>query len=493
MTDIPSRRASAGLNNAVGRRVRSALVLVLSVTTLPGVAGAQQSADDILAAARDRYDEQSQHVENYTLVQETGGRRQVVYYERRERDGHVAFVPVGPLEMLMESGALNEVLGLGGASGGVLPALKTALEKSASSAGLSTLQQQIEGMDNGVFADFLGPLLTPEPGEDASLGSLTSGDHLKAALLAGAKKAALHQVEKALLSAAAPQLDLLLQGLQSPGGGGEILHKLGGMLAQGALPRPGQLFGQPGAPGPAAGPSMARSGLGGLMNGAAAAAGMVMAKKAVDAAKSIDTSPAAQSLDLAPDELFDDLAGHVEVTGTEEIDGHDCWVLAAKDPESLGDQMPNDFRSPKITIWIDRSLSVTRRLRVEGEAKVEGDWKPMVMETGHDDFQDEQGLLLPHRSTMSLSGMSAAVPPDKLEEMKKQMAQMKQQLAQMPPQQRAMAEQMMKSRMPQMEAMLGGSSEPIETVVEKVTVNQGPPDELLSQAKAMMKAVNGPR
>lgn len=97
--------------------------------------------------------------------------------------------------------------------------------------------------------------------------------------------------------------------------------------------------------------------------------------------------------------------------------------------------------------------------------------------------------MLPYRTTMSISGMSSAVPPDKLEEMQKQMAEMKKQLAQMPPQQRAVAEQMLKSRMPQMQAMLGASSEPIETVVQQVEVNQGPPDELLAQAKAMMKSV----
>lgn len=488
MTEIPSRLDSAGLKNALGRRVVPALVLVLLASTFPGPARAQQSANDILAAARDRYEKGVKDVEDYTVVQEIAGQRQVVYYERRERDGHLAFVPVGPFEMLLESGALDGVLGVGGASGGVLPALKGAFEQSATKAGLSELSQQVQGMDNGVFADFLGPLLTPEPGEDASLSSLTSGEHLKAALLEGAKRAARHELEKALLGAAAPQLEMLLQGLQSPGGGAEMLHKLGDMLAQGALPQPGQLFGQQGAAGPAAGPSMARSGLGGLMNGAAAAAGVVMAKKAVDAARSVATSPAAQSLDLPPDAMYDDLAGHVELTGTEEIDGHDCWVLAAKDPESLGDQMPDDFRSPKITLWIDRELSVPRRIRVEGEVKADGDWRPMTMETGRHDFREVQGLLLPYRTSTSISGVSSAVPPAKLEEMQKQMAEMQEQLAKMPPQQRAVAEQMMKSRMPQMQAMLGASSEPTETVVKEVTVNQGPPDELVEQAKAMTKA-----
>ena len=74
------------------------------------------------------------------------------------------------------------------------------------------------------------------------------------------------------------------------------------------------------------------------------------------------------------------------------------------------------------------------------------------------------------------------------EKMQKQMAEMKKQLAKVPPQQRAMVEQMMKSRMPQLEAMTGMNSEPVETIVTEVRVNQGPPPELVEQAKALAKS-----
>ena len=95
------------------QRLLCAVSVALLTSVLPGGARAQQSADDILATARDRYEKRAQNVENYSIVQEIGGQRQVAYYERRDQDGHVAFVPVGPLTTLMESGALNEMLGLG--------------------------------------------------------------------------------------------------------------------------------------------------------------------------------------------------------------------------------------------------------------------------------------------------------------------------------------------------------------------------------------------
>lgn len=476
---------------------RAALALALLLASAaPGAVQAQQPADEVLSTVRRRFEERARSVDNYSVVQEIDGARQVAYYERQERDGHPVFVAVGPFKTLMEGGLVDAMLGggvgngsAGGSSGGgVLGTLRSALARSAGSAGLSELQQQVQGIGDGAFADFIGPLLTPEPGQapDAALASLTSGEHLKAALLEGAKNAALHQVERSLLNAAAPQLGALLQALDASDGGGQTLRELGGMVARGQLPMPGQLFENRAMAGPADGPSMGMGGPSGLMNGAAAAAGVFMMKKVAGAGDAVETSAPMARLDPTPGAMFDDLAGRMTLAGREDVDGHDCWVLSSDGADALADEVPDEVRNPKVTVWIDRALSVPRRFRMEAEVKAEGAWTPMVMETHHDDFRDVHGLLLPYHTLSSISGMSATLSSDKQDEMRKGMAEMQKQLDAMPPEQRAMAERMLRSRMPEMQAMLGRSGEPMETVVKDVEVNQGPPEELVAEAQAMM-------
>lgn len=468
--------------------------VVLGALALPIRGHAQDSADEILAAVRQHYDQRVQDVQNYTLVQEVGGERQVLYLERREEGGHVVFAPVGPFAMMLENGDLPGPAGAL-ASGNVLGALKGMMAQSAQNAGMAELHKQVQGMGDGVFADFIGPLLTPEPGQSpgATLGSLTDGDHLKSALLAGAKRAALHEAERAILNAAAPQLATLLQGLQS-GGAKQLLDRMANGIKQGQLPTPNALFNKGVGSTAQGGPFVGgNGGLNGAFMAAGAVVGAAMTKKGVDAAKDAMSKSQAPMFDLQPYDLADQLHGAAELAGTETIDGHDTWVLAVDDASKLGDVKSDDFRSPSLKVWIDRDLYVPRRMRMEGEANMDGKWVPVAIETRHDDFHEVHGLLVPYHTSTSFSGMAQGIPEAKREEMQKHMKEMQEKLASMSPQQRAMVEKMMKSRMPQLQAMTGASEKPVETVVEEVRVNQGPPPELVQQAKQMAKVANGGR
>lgn len=457
----------------------------LAVLVLPARLGAQQSADAVLAAARDHYVQQTREVEDYTIVEQVNGERQVAYFERREANGHPAFVPAGALSLVLQSGALDATP-LGALSpGGVLPGLKNMLEQSAARAGMAELQQQIQGMGKGVFADFIGPLLTPAAGGGPAsmLASLSSPDHLKQALLEGAKRAAVHEVEQLVLHAAAGQFAGLLEAMQAEGGPKQLLGQLGSMVAKGQLPTPSGSGYSP----VASQKTMNQSQM--LLGAAGAAMGAYMQHKISNATQAIANVTAHPALDLQPYDLFDQLTGHASLQGTEDVDGHASFVLAVSDFSGLPGVDTSEFRPGGLTVWIDHDLYMPRRVQMKGQAHVEGKWTPVTLEIHQTDYHQTHGLVLPRTTSMTVSGMNAAMSDKDRAEMQKKMAEAQKQIAKLPPQQRAMVEQMMKTQMPQLEAMTGGK--PVETVVTDVKVNQGPPDELVQQAKTMIKMTKG--
>ncbi len=455
------------------------LCLLLGLQLLaPLEVSAQQSADDILASVVARQDAEAASIENYTVIETIDGDRQVHYFERRMNDGHASFAPVGPFALLAEAGGLG--------AGALLGTLKQRLAGAATSAGMGALHDQLDGMGDGVFAEFIGPLLTPEPGQPPgeSLGSLTSADHLKSALLQGARRAALHQLERTLLDAAAPQLGALLDGIRSSGGAGELLGRLGDQVVSGQLPTPGSVFGGMG-PASADGSAMGMRGLGGAINGATAALGAAMAARTIKSAGAIAKASGVPSLDLEFADIVGQVAGHARIDGAESIDGHGCWVIRVTDASVLPVPAQGTFRSPELTLWIDRKLLVARRMRLTGETKVDGDWRPMTMETEHGDFTATDGLLLPHHTRTTLSSGTSSATEAEQDQWQEKMAEMQKSLAKLPPERRAMVERMIQSRMPQLESMMGGLSTPVETTVKEVHVNRGPPGELVEAAHAL--------
>jgi hypothetical protein len=475
-------RPQLHLIGAAPRRWLCALATGGLLAAAVAPAAAQQSADQILAAVITHRDQTIANVKNYSVVEEINGTRQVTYYERNEHDGHVTFDPVSPFGMVVQD-----------AMGSVLPMLKSRMEQAATSAGLSDLRRQMEGMGGSAFADFIGPLLTPEPGQSQSpgqaLSSLTSVDHLKSALLQGAKKVAMHQLEKALLNAAAPQLGTLLQGLTSPGGAGELLHQMSDQISKGQIPTPNSVFGSGTGSTAQGGPIVGAPGLSNAINGAGAALGAAMASKMTSStAKALNTAFAGP-MNLQPADLLDQLSGNAKVTGKEKVDGHDCWVLAAVDASALVEAGSGDVRSPSVQVWVDPEQNVPRQIEMKADARIDGKWTPISMQTHNDDFRTVDGLELPYRTTTILSGQNSTVSDKDRKKMQKSLAQMQKSLAKMPADRRAMVEPMIKSQMARLQAMMGDES--VETVVTEVQVNQGPPAEMVEQAKALAKPAGG--
>ena len=114
-----------------------------------------------------------------------------------------------------------------------------------------------------------------------------------------------------------------------------------------------------------------------------------------------------------------------------------------------------------------------RRIEFQGEATTDTGVQEVSMQMDMQDFQNHEGLLIPHRTVMEIGGLDALIDP----EMQAQLAEMERQLAALPPDQRQMLERMLGPQMEQIRRMMsgGGSEMTMEIMVTEVRVNAGPP------------------
>lgn len=78
------------------RTILPSLIVAAMAALCAGPAAAQTpSAHEVLDAALERHEQRMEKVENYTVVQEINGERNVLYYERRMVDGRPAFQVAG--------------------------------------------------------------------------------------------------------------------------------------------------------------------------------------------------------------------------------------------------------------------------------------------------------------------------------------------------------------------------------------------------------------
>jgi hypothetical protein len=177
------------------------------------------------------------------------------------------------------------------------------------------------------------------------------------------------------------------------------------------------------------------------------------------------------------------MADEFEVTGSGKVEGHDTWVLEARDASGL-DMGGDAFTPHSVVFQVDRETYIVRQIQMEGDMDVNGTTRPVAMEIMMSDYRDVEGVLHPFRTTMSIEGLNESMSAEdraQMEEVRQQMAEMEKRLAEMPAAQRRMVEQQLEQMggmaglQKQMDAMADGR---IETVVTEIRVNQGPPEEL---------------
>ena len=174
------------------------------------------------------------------------------------------------------------------------------------------------------------------------------------------------------------------------------------------------------------------------------------------------------------------LVEHARYAGSESIDGASVHVLAIDDLSQLPmvqqaapDEM--EFRAKNGKIFVDADMMIPRRMEFVGDATTPNGVHEVTIHIDQHDIRNVQGLLVPYRTTMEISGLQAMIDP----EMREQLQQMEQQLADLPPQQREMMERMMGDQLEQLRQMAAGDSDAmsVEVTVDDVRVNAGPPSE----------------
>jgi len=174
-----------------------------------------------------------------------------------------------------------------------------------------------------------------------------------------------------------------------------------------------------------------------------------------------------------------DLAEHARYGGTERVDGHEVHVLLIDDLRvlDLAPASPSEdaeFRPRTGRILIDAALWVPRRMEFAGDLDTGDRVVDVTSVIELQDYRNEQGLLLPHRTLVRMEGIGAAIDP----EMRAELEEMRRRLAELPEGQRAMIEGMLRAQMEQMEALLAGGDDAamtVELTVLEVRVNLGPP------------------
>lgn len=180
------------------------------------------------------------------------------------------------------------------------------------------------------------------------------------------------------------------------------------------------------------------------------------------------------------DEIYaigEDFKENASYLGQETVDGYPTHVVQINDLEDteLGQQMGQDseFRPISGRLFLDADNYMPRRMIFEGELENSEGVHAVTSTMDLQDYRDHQGLLVAHRTVMTVDGLGAAID----EEARAQFEEMERELANMPPEQRQMVESMMADQLEQFRAMMAGDDEPmvVEVAVSDVRINAGPP------------------
>lgn len=179
---------------------------------------------------------------------------------------------------------------------------------------------------------------------------------------------------------------------------------------------------------------------------------------------------------------FMQVADKAEIEGTETVDGYRCHVIRVDDFSDItfdpaaeeGEEQ--DFEPKSGKFYLDTDEYLIRKMYIEGEYSDDGEVRPVTMDVALQDYREVDGMVHPFRTVMTISGMTADVSDEELEEARESLEELRKQMDEMPESQRKMMESMMKGQLEQLEQMVNSGSMKIETEVKELRVNTGPPE-----------------
>ena len=173
------------------------------------------------------------------------------------------------------------------------------------------------------------------------------------------------------------------------------------------------------------------------------------------------------------------VADRAALHGTESLDGKKTYVLSVEDFSGLdwGSEMGDEqmFTPKKGLFYLDSDEYILRKMVMEGEMETEGGTSPVTMEALFQDYREVKGMLHPFRTTMTMTGVTAGMSEEEVEEARQSLEELKQQMESMPEAQREMMESMMKDQLERLEEMVNSGNMEFTLEVKELRVNEGPP------------------
>jgi hypothetical protein len=132
-----------------------------------------------------------------------------------------------------------------------------------------------------------------------------------------------------------------------------------------------------------------------------------------------------------------------------------------------------EFFMNHASMWIDAENLVTLGHRMEGEAVIDGQRRPVFMENINSDFREVPGsnLYEPYRSVMRMGGIMNEEQMAQMQQARQQLEEFDRQIAAMPASQRSMMESMMGSQMNMLRGLVNDGAFVYEEITAEIRIN----------------------
>jgi|GEM_PF-1895935 len=175
---------------------------------------------------------------------------------------------------------------------------------------------------------------------------------------------------------------------------------------------------------------------------------------------------------------LEQLVADAELIGNDTVNGRPAFLIRADGVQYA--QSADDgeqFNVDTVNLWIDREHYVPLQIRMDGIATFDGQQQEMFMEMLSLDYQQIGPLYESTRQVMRMGGMLTPEQEAQMAEAQEQMAQMEQQLAELSGPERELLQNMLGPQMEMMQNLVNNGTIEVETLVQRIRVNAGLPDQ----------------